>query len=188
MFLSLATADRTAEQLTPLRQLGDPEADELLERLVTHEGPNLGEDLFGIEIVDRAGGTTQSDLLVEDFFARYSNPPEWLDTSKLQRGQDVFITYAPAAGATLFYVSLVGGFSAPLVTKVLRATGYLTAAPPRVARRLAETGHMICECLLSGALAPGGDGWKAVLRVRFLHARVRRALKSRSYYRANEWV
>eukprot|EP01047_Picozoa_sp_COSAG01_P001342 COSAG01_NODE_30_length_36127_cov_41.433234_16_plen_157_part_00 len=34
--------------------------------------------------------------------------------------------------AALYYLSLVGGFSAPLITKVLRATAYLTAPPRQV--------------------------------------------------------
>jgi len=47
-----------------------------------------------------------------------------LDEAKLKRGQEVYVRYLPAAGATLYYVSLVGGFSAPLVTKVLLASIY----------------------------------------------------------------
>jgi len=57
---------------------------------------------------------------------------------EIRRGQEVFIRDLPICGLTLFYLSLVGGFSAPLITKVLRATGYLTSGPKRVMRRLAD--------------------------------------------------
>jgi len=86
----------------------------------------------------------------------------------------------------------VGGFSAPLITKVLRATGYLTSGPKRVMRRLADTGHMICECLVADSLMPpsaqsAGEGWKAVVRVRMLHGMVRRRLKGKPYWKPEVW-
>jgi hypothetical protein len=45
--------------------------------------------------------------------------PSWVNWEKIQRGQQVFTQYMPLCGLTLFYLSLVGGFSAPLITKVL---------------------------------------------------------------------
>lgn len=61
-----------------------------------------------------------------------SDVPDWVDWEQLQRGQEVFIVFAPAAALSLYYLSLVGGFSAPLITRVLRATAYLTAPPKQV--------------------------------------------------------
>jgi hypothetical protein len=58
--------------------------------------------------------------------------PDWVDWAQLERGQDVFVVHAPAAALSLYYLSLVGGFSAPLITRVLRATAYLTAPPKQV--------------------------------------------------------
>ncbi|KAJ1496232.1 hypothetical protein T484DRAFT_1760128 [Baffinella frigidus] len=110
---------RTAAQLAPLRRLGDLRADALLDRVSAKQGLGAANDAFEEDIFEliQSGGAAASDPMAKDFLAHYSTPPSWLDESKLQRGQGVFVRYLPAAGATLYYVSLVGGFSAPLVTK-----------------------------------------------------------------------
>lgn len=102
-----------------------------------------------------------------------------MDWALVERGQDFFVRHAAGCGLSLYYISLVGGFSAPLITKVLTATGYLTSnQPKRVLRRLVDTGSMVTDCVAGGrqSLMPGGAGWRAVLRVRFLHAKVRARL------------
>lgn len=49
--------------------------------------------------------------------------PDWVDLNKLDRGGNIFLRYLAASTAALFFLSLVGGFSAPLITKVLSCTG-----------------------------------------------------------------
>ena len=61
----------------------------------------------------------ENDKVLRDFLAKYSSVPSWVNWEKIQRGQQVFTQYMPLCGLTLFYLSLVGGFSAPLITKVL---------------------------------------------------------------------
>lgn len=145
---------QTHKQLEPLRSIGDPDCDAVLQVL----DPQPDDDILHILLkkVDAANVDSSADddrvLLGErvcafvrtcsmtfshlsmltcthiylDFVARYSTVPEWVDWDEITRGQQVFIRDMPICGLTLFYLSLVGGFSAPLITKVLRATGYLT--------------------------------------------------------------
>eukprot|EP00038_Savillea_parva_P007925 m.173341 g.173341 ORF g.173341 m.173341 type:complete len:580 (-) comp13681_c0_seq1:1472-3211(-) len=105
-------------------------------------------------------------------------PPPWrVDWDAVGRGQAVFLQHWLPASMTLRYLSLVGGFSAPLITEVLRCTGYLTSAERSATRqRLQETFQMVVACVVGGSetLYPGGDAWKEVVRVRVLHAKVRR--------------
>ena len=81
----------------------------------------------------------------------------------------------------LYNFSLVGGFSAPKITSVLDATGYLTGAPEAALRRLTDTGRFVFDIAEAGALRPWQPGWKAALRVRAKHARVRRLLRKRGW-------
>ena len=113
--------------------------------------------------------------LLASWYRSVREVPAWVDWEQLERGQQVFTVNAPAAALSLYYLSLVGGFSAPLITRVLRATAYLTAPPKKVMRRLVDTGAMVAACTTGGAasLRPGGAGWTAVLQVRVLHAKVR---------------
>jgi hypothetical protein len=85
------------------------------------------------------------------------------------------------------YYSLIGGFSAPKIVRVLDATGYLTKPHPDATwRRLGETFELVVDILDGeGALRPGARAWLSVLRTRLLHSRVRlRLLQKRG---AHQW-
>lgn len=106
------------------------------------------------------------------------------------------------AGVALFYRSLTGGFSIPQIVEVLVATRYLVPAvgrarndrdKQRTMERIIDTGGMLACCfaptaeidesmLSSSALRPKGKGWVACLRVRALHAKIRRSL-----LKSNRW-
>jgi hypothetical protein len=112
--------------------------------------------------------------------------PSWLDDAAVARGQCVFVRYAGVAELALLELSLVGGFSAPNINKVLMATGYLANA--HTARRLYETNQLVVDCLPEGSLVPGtGVGWRACLRVRLLHARVRQRLLRTARWQREAW-
>lgn len=142
------------------------------------------------------------------FYSHYYNVPDWVDYDKIQRGINVFLAYLPAAGCALFYRSLVGGFSIPKIAAVLVATRYLVPnettdqSKERIDRdrrrseeRLIDTGGFLACCfapppsnvdndsdnqqLSAASLRPGGRGWESALRVRVLHAKVRRSLLRR---------
>ena len=126
----------------------------------------------------------EEEQVMYDFYQHYHDfIPCWVDWEQIQRGMDVFITFLPAAGQSLFYLSLVPGFSIPKITKVLQQTKYL--APPstteQVERRLFDTGAFVSHAMTNtekndpaSTLRPGGNGWRMALQVRVLHAKVRR--------------
>lgn len=55
----------------------------------------------------------------------------------------------------------------------------MTQKGPATLKRLLETFQMVAECVVHGSegLKPGGVGWCSVLRVRFLHTKVRSRIK-----------
>jgi hypothetical protein len=187
-----------ASTLEPYRQIGDLPVDEIF-RLLDDEGRGVkaGDDV--LQLAEEAYARQQSlqvpnnpskadDMLV-DLYRHYQTVPTWVDWDEVQAGQEVFLAYLPSISYSLYYRSLVPGFSILKIAEVLKATAYL--APPsnekRVAQRLMDTGAFLA--LLSNedsrALRPGGEAWKAALHVRFLHAKVRRALLKRKGER--EW-
>ena len=86
----------------------------------------------------------------------------------------VFLKYSTSAALGLLYFSLIGGFSAPKIVKVLDSTSYLTQDIARTWQRLNETFEMVIDCLESeDSLKVGEKGWKAVIKVRLLHSKVR---------------
>lgn len=142
--------------LEPWRQRGDDVVDALLHKVQ----PGPAADVVKMACEAAAAGPPAAGKKCEKaekaaalaaWHAQMSDVPEWVDWEQLQRGQEVFIVFAPAAALSLYYLSLVGGFSAPLITRVLRATAYLTAPPKQVMRRLVDTGAMISACVNGGS-------------------------------------
>ena len=99
---------KTAAELQPLRQRGDPLMDAALP-----EKP--GKDaLASIEQAAVADPDGAAARLLEHAM----HPPDWVDWERVARGQAVYRRYLPLAGVVLYNMSLVGGFSAPLISKV----------------------------------------------------------------------
>jgi len=187
----------SAETLEQYRQQGDAAFDSILDLYAKEGQPFLaGDDLFNRlpsqqpvknNDISRISDQTMSkaDLALQNTLSHYNKLPSWVDPEQLARGQRVFLAYLPAIGLSLYYRSLVPGFSIPKIAAVLEATAYL--APPAsktaVRDRLMDTGAFLGACLKSedvSDILPGGEGWKAALRVRLLHAKVRRRLMSAS--------
>lgn len=102
-----------------------------------------------------------------------STVPAWVDWPTIARGQRFLQHALPLASTSLFFVSLLGGYSSGAIVKVLVATGYLSH-PRRAFRRLLETFSFVCGVGLD--VTPGSDGWRRCAQVRVIHAAVRRRL------------
>ena len=101
--------------------------------------------------------------------------PSWVDWSQIARGQDVFYRYGAATLTGLAYQSLLGGMGANRVVEVLARTGGFGVNVAR--HRLFETTQHILQCTKSlESIQPGGEGFASSLRVRLLHAAVRRRI------------
>merc|ERR1711871_23432 len=195
---------KSPTHLEPLRLIGDVTVDSALDiigsGLVLHRGKNLLGDLVALSESD-VNVVKEHDeririLAARKLIAHFREEPKWIDWGRVRRGQDFFLQHAFPAGLVLLHLSLIGGFSAPKIDKVLTSTGYLTRAGPAAYRRVLETYQMVAHCLADRSLQvwkdeedgktadepescrKAGEGWEAVIRVRLLHALVRRRLLS----------
>ncbi|KIV97906.1 hypothetical protein PV10_01606 [Exophiala mesophila] len=112
---------------------------------------------------------------LQELWDEVNTVPDWVDWEQIARGQDVFYRYGAATLTGLAYQSLLGGMGANRVVEVLARTGGFSV---KVAKhRLFETTQHILECTRSlESIQPGGDGFASSLRVRLLHAAVRRRI------------
>jgi len=168
------------------REPGDPEGDHFLSFVIGHF-PEA--KTCGLARMREILAAVFSQLSSSDEVKRFLDvvePPPWVDELSCQRGQRVYLRNSLAAHLALLYSSLIGGFSAPSVTKVLEQTQYLTQSDgDAVWRRLLETFDMVLACLEDDAsLQPGQNGWLSVIAVRMLHSRVRRRILSSN----SRWV
>ncbi|KAK5175029.1 uncharacterized protein LTR77_000165 [Saxophila tyrrhenica] len=133
----------------------------------------------------------EKDELLQRFWTEVNTVPPWVDWEQIRRGQDVFYRYGGACLTGLAYQSLLGGMGAARVVETLARTGGFST---KVARgRLFETTQHILQCTKSlESLQPGGDGFASTIRVRLLHAAVRKRIMTLhatnpSYYDLESW-
>lgn len=169
----------SASKLEPYRKIGDPEMDFLLSEILF--GPFDDVISAAADAFNKPNSNATNRLA--QFYRHYNQVPSWVDFDQIQRGIDVFLAYLPAAGCALYYRSLVGGFSIPKIVEVLKATRYLVSDRKKTLNRLIDTGGLLAACFApsdssvsAASLRPGGKGWMAALRVRVLHAKIRRRL------------
>ena len=113
-----------------------------------------------------------------DFFDGIADEPSWFDPDATRHGMsayhrnwDLFIA-AHVGGV------LVRGFST-LIAKAFVRTGRLTDYG---VRRLRQNNRQMLEICMPGGLDRHGDGWKLTVRIRLVHAQMRRLLKE-----SGEW-
>ena len=162
--------------------VGDPAADAVVKALTPFDQTQVHRFIH-------AGMEQQKDVLRDappalvDFFERVSVPPSWFDPTKLLPGMvayhqnsDLFIA-AHVAGV------LVEGF-ATTISKPFFMTGRLTDYG---IRRLQQNNRHLIEICMPGGLERHGDGWKLSVRIRLIHAQLRRLLRNSEDWDADAW-
>jgi hypothetical protein len=184
--LGIAALDEQAlrGRLVAGRRLGDPLADALVQRFSELPG-GVGWKLFecalehGVESLDDA--PHELHALLE----RASVLPAWLDLDLVDAGANSFWRAGlPALAPSLIYGSLAFGYQYGDLARPLAATGRLERM---ASRRLGETARWVLAVTTPGSMTPGGDGWRASLRVRLVHALVRRHLLESDEWDVETW-
>lgn len=167
------------DRLVPYFERADPLADAVVTALAGRP-PAEREAAIEAALDGREGAVPELVALVTSARA----VPLWLDDARLLRAHEVFLRAGLLGGITLGLCSLVHGYAAPAGNKPLAFSGRLKE---RADRRLAETGKFVTAVTEVGGLKPGGLGWRSVLRVRLMHAQVRRLLLESGRWRSSEW-
>lgn len=98
-------------------------------------------------------------------------PPDWVDLDLVDAGAVARWRVNSATQAlALTCGSLAFGYRSASLSRPLLATGRLTKMAPR---RLGETARWTVVATKPGALRPGGEGIRATVRLRLVHALVR---------------
>lgn len=120
----------------------------------------------------------QEPALVE-LFAQLDAIPYWVDWERLDRGGALFLRSGALGITVLALYSLPLTYSSPGGNKPLVFTGHLLRRAPR---RLAETASFAVATSRPGGLRRFADGFKSTVKVRLMHAQVRRLL-----WRSGRW-
>lgn len=165
----------TAAQMQDIERhmlMGDPLADAVVQ-MYKDLKPGQGRKLLdqaleqGIESVDNP----PQPLI--DLFAQVDDEPIWLDRDKLKLGCEVSRRVGPYGELVLRNLALMGGYLGGAAAKPLVFTGQLDKRTPR---RLVETGKFWMDVTTVAGLERDQEGFKSAVRVRLMHAQVRRML------------
>ncbi|MDX1873032.1 oxygenase MpaB family protein [Mycolicibacterium sp. 120266] len=170
---------RLGERLT----VGDEPMDRLLDWMVD-TGLAQTRPMFDRALTEGIAHVPEAPAPLHDFFAAVENTPEWLDIDVLRRGQRAL----RRGGADGMYVardvSLLGGYQFAGFNKTLLRTGALEKGSNK---RFAETMQWAIDVISEGGLEPLGIGYRSTIRVRLIHAFVRRHVANMPDWRADDW-
>lgn len=162
---------------------GDEPMDQLVEWMFAR-GMKPTRALFEQAVERGIDSLPDAPAPLREFFALVESRPDWLDVELLREGGEV---YRRGGMETVYVgrdVAFLGGYQASAFNKTLLLTGALTKGPTR---RLAETLRWALDCTGEGGMERFGAGFKSTLRVRLIHALVRRHVQQRPEWRMQEW-
>ncbi|NUP10147.1 MAG: DUF2236 domain-containing protein [Polyangiaceae bacterium] len=170
------------DRLATMLRLGDPLADDLLEATTDLPKGALHQ------MVDRAlregiGSVTHAPKELRALFADLERIPVWLDKAALERGGDLLFRAGWFGGLALA-TSLLFGYASPGGNKPLVFSGRLAEQAPR---RLIETSRFVDATCRPNGLARDGEGFAITVKVRLMHAHVRRMILRSGRWSTDDW-
>lgn len=162
--------------------IGDPDGDALMELLAPFGRQDTERILRSSSERDREALRSVPST-VQEAFARLETVPDWLDHAALAPGSRMSIRNSKLVLAGMLGGVLIEGF-ATNISKSFVITGRLR---DQGVRRLKQNNRHLAEIFLPGGLERYGDGWKTSVRLRLVHAQIRRLLKDHPDWDAPAW-
>lgn len=162
--------------------LGDEAADALVDWM--HRS-GMREAWAQVQQAIEQGVSRASDAPPElrAFFDAVEARPAWVRDDLLVAGARVCGLGGRAGMRALAVTGLMAGYQLSAVNQTLLVTGALEKG---AARRIAETTKWWIDVTEPGAMARFGEGFKSTLRVRVIHAMVRRQVAQRADWDASD--
>lgn len=170
-----------ADEYARAQLRGDPLADALVASFA-EEGPRAREAFESWLETDRLPKGASEALAA--FAESVRTPPPWADFRVMRLGQRTYQRLGPAQLMILSAWSLINGYHSAAAVKPLAFTGRLDRG---AYRRLAETGRFVTEVSQLDGVRRFADGFKTTVRVRVLHAQVRRMLSLSPAWDTKAW-
>ena len=166
-------ADRYIEHTTK----GDPLAEAAVESMAGMPQERIHQLITAGMEEDEAGfGEAPAEL--RELIEFSSTPPAWCDSRAVYPGCRAFHADSDLYVQALVGSSIVQGFTT-LISKSFFTTGRLT---DHGVRRLRQNIRQLIEIMIPGGMERYGEGWKLSVRIRLIHAQVRRMLR-----KSGEW-
>jgi hypothetical protein len=184
--LLLGIQKPTPEQWRSLGErltVGDEPMDRLVEWMIS-AGMDQMRPLFDRALAEGIANVADAPGPLREFFVQVETTPDWVDPDKLRKGARAL----RIGGADGMYiardVALLGGYQFSGFNKTLLRTGALEKGSNK---RFAETMQWGMDIISEGGLTPLAVGYRSTIRVRLIHAFVRRHVAAMPDWRGDEW-
>jgi hypothetical protein len=171
--------DRLGQFLVKVDEPADRVVD-AIESLPKGEGWRLFEQ--GLRGGSRA--VPNAPPAIRDLLDEAAEVPAWVDWSTCDRGGEMLMRVGVLGGAVLGSHSLVLGYASPGGNKPLVLSGRLKE---QALTRLNETARFVQAVSRPGGMRPFADGWQITLKVRLIHAQVRRMILRSGKWDEGAW-
>ena len=171
--------DRLGHFLTKVDEPADRVVD-AIESLPRGEGWRLFEQ--GLRGGSRA--IPGAPAAMRDLLDEVAEIPAWVDWPTCDRGGEMLMRVGVLGGAVLGSQSLVLGYASPAGNKPLVLSGRLKE---QALKRLNETARFVQAVCRPGGMRPFADGWQITVKVRLIHAQVRRMILRSGKWDDSAW-
>jgi hypothetical protein len=176
----------TVGQMDHYRELlmqGDP-LDEQLADWAEKAGFMRARAMLDTALDEGIAAVPQAPDFLKALFAQLDAEPLWLDRGLLELGQRAICRTGVVGTLIMRDAALMGGYGNAAINKPLVFTGALADG---AARRTSETRAFAIDATRPGAMDRFGKGFRTTVRVRFLHAILRRRIRKHPDWRDEDW-
>ena len=163
--------------------IGDPDADALIEELAPLGQAESSRLINAAMTMKDMTALMDAPPILMDFFEKAARPPEWVDLDEFDPGVRMFHRNSQLVLGAFVGGVLVEGFSTN-ISKSFFITGRLR---DQGVRRLQQNNRHIIEIFFPNGLAIDGDGWRLSIRIRLVHAQVRRLMLDSGEWDVDAW-
>jgi len=171
------------ERLAPYLYQVDPVADAAADALGTLP-PGRGWAVLE-EALDRGiDAVSDAPAALRALFAEVDRVPPWVDWAAIDQGGELLMRAGAVGGMVLGARSIVLGYASPGGNKPLVFSGRLKE---QAAQRLNETSRFVQAVCRPGGMRRTSDGFKITVKVRLMHAGVRRMIQRSGRWDDARW-
>lgn len=163
------------------------ETDEAADRLVDAfaELPGgAGWRMLDTALRDGLDAVPDAPPALTEFLEDTLTPPDWVDFELVDRGA---VAWWRAGGQLQLLALTAGSLAYGYSTSFARPLLLTGRLEQMAGRRLGETSRWVLQATRPGALHPGADGLKQTVRIRLVHALVRRHLRGSDAWDTANW-
>jgi hypothetical protein len=168
-------ANWTDSFLEPMRRVGDPLADTVVENLFANNSIDSVNALMRTLVLNEYPEPSTFPPLVADYVKQLDQLPDWADLAKIETAQQVFWKYGPKLILILHCYALPFCYVGAKGVQALALTSRLSG---NATRRILETAQLLVDVMSTGGLTgPQGRARRTIQKVRLMHAAVRHLIQ-----------